>query len=81
MQPCFAGTVMVFNEMGKLKVRDKAYDKKVIGVVSGAGKNKPAIILDSVDSLSQDSRIPIAVMGKAYCQVDASYSPVLTKKD
>jgi len=32
-----SGTVMVINEEGALRVSDQPYDKKVAGVVSGAG--------------------------------------------
>jgi hypothetical protein len=43
-------------------------------VVSGAGKFKPGIILDKQDS--DENRLPIALIGKVYCKVDAEHSPV-----
>jgi len=64
------GTVMVLGEEGVLKQSQTAYDKRVAGVVSGAGKFKPGIILDKHHS--QPSRKPIALLGKVYCKVDAS---------
>jgi hypothetical protein len=40
------GTVMVIDHDGKLQESSKAYDKRVAGVVSGAGDCKPGIVLD-----------------------------------
>jgi hypothetical protein len=68
------GTIMVLSQDGQLEQSIKAYDKKVVGVVSGAGEHRPGIVLDKRHS--QGDRIPIALMGKAYCRVDAQYSPI-----
>ena len=38
------GTVMVLGEEGLLRQSTKAYDKKVAGVISGAGDLKPGLI-------------------------------------
>ena len=40
------GAVMVIAQNGCLAISQEAYDKKVAGVVSGAGSYRPAIILD-----------------------------------
>ena len=40
------GTVMVLGEEGSLRQSTEAYDKKVAGVISGAGDLKPGLILD-----------------------------------
>jgi hypothetical protein len=69
-----AGTVMVINEGGALQISDQAYDKRVAGVISGAGNYKPGLILDKRESSS--NRMPIALMGKVYCKVDASYGAI-----
>jgi hypothetical protein len=50
-----------------------ASDKKVAGVVSGAGSYGPGIILDKQNS--QDCRGLVALVGKVYRTVDAQYSP------
>lgn len=75
-----AGTVMVLNEMGSLKSSYQEYDKKVAGIIAGANGYKPAIVLDREHSQSQNqenrTRLPIALMGKAYCKVDARHSSV-----
>jgi hypothetical protein len=68
------GTVMVIDSEGSLRECDRAYDKCVAGVISGAGKYKPAIVLDKQES--SKNRMPIALMGKVYCKVDASYGAI-----
>jgi hypothetical protein len=68
------GTVMVIDSNESLLPSALAYDKRVAGVVSGAGKYKPAIILDKQES--SHTRLPIALMGKVYCKVDAQYGSV-----
>jgi hypothetical protein len=68
------GTVMVIDEAGALQQSQRAYDKKVAGVVSGAGGYKPGIVLDRQQS--QQTRQPIALLGKVYCKVDAQYGAI-----
>ena len=41
-----AGTVVVIDETGSLAESTEAYDRKVAGIVSGAGRHRPGIILD-----------------------------------
>lgn len=65
-----AGTVMVLESSGKLRESCKAYDRRVAGVVSGAGDYRPGVILGR--SQSTRSRRPIALAGKVYCKVDAT---------
>jgi hypothetical protein len=69
------GTVMVIDQEGALRQSHQAYDKRVAGVTSGAGDYKPGIVLDKHQS-QDDNRMPIALVGKVYCKVDAQYSPV-----
>jgi hypothetical protein len=68
------GTVMVLDQEGKLQQSREAYDKKVAGVISGAGDYKPGIVLDKQHS--QNKRLPVALVGKVYCKVDAESSPI-----
>jgi hypothetical protein len=68
------GTVMVIDSEGALRPSAQAYDKRVAGVVSGAGNYKPGLILDKQES--SNNRMPIALMGKVYCKVDASYGAI-----
>lgn len=68
------GTVMVIDHGTALRQCREAYDTKVVGVVSGAGDYKPALLLDR--QTNQTNRLPVALMGKVYCKVDAHYAPV-----
>jgi hypothetical protein len=68
------GAVMVLDEDGALRQCRHEYDTAVAGVISGAGALKPAIVLDRRST--GRSRAPLAMMGKVFCQVDASFGPV-----
>jgi len=65
------GTVMVIEAGSSLGISKSAYDKRVAGVVSGAGDFRPGLILGNQDS--QDKRLPLALVGRVCCKVDASY--------
>lgn len=69
------GTVMVIDQEGALRQSRQAYDKRVAGVISGAGDYKPGIVLDKHQS-QDDNRMPIALVGKVYCKVDAQYRAI-----
>jgi hypothetical protein len=68
------GTVVVIDREGTLRRSEQAYDKKVAGVVSGAGEYRPGIVLDRRQS--QDGRAPVSLVGKVYCKVDAKYASI-----
>jgi hypothetical protein len=68
------GTVMVIDPVGALQQSQQAYDKRVAGVISGAGDMRPGIVLDKRQSLG--NRLPVALLGKVYCKIDAQYSPI-----
>ena len=68
------GMVVVLDQQGALQPSYKAYDKTVAGVISGAGDYKPGLILDKKEP--SESRMPVALIGKVYCQVDAQYAPI-----
>lgn len=68
------GTVMVIGPGGALTRSQLGYDKRVAGVISGAGSFKPGIILGQLQS--QHDRRPIALLGRVYCKVDAQYGPL-----
>lgn len=69
-----AGTVMVINETGSLQESQQAYDRRVVGVISGADGCKPGLVL--ARQHSQINRMPIALIGRVYCKADAGYSPI-----
>ena len=68
------GTVMAIDQDGSLRPSKEPYDKKVAGVVSGAGNFRPAIILGKRGPSGR--RMAIALVGKVYCKVDAKNSPI-----
>lgn len=68
------GMVMVLNEDETVGPCIKAYDRKVTGVISGAGAYHPAIILNKQENSTD--RVPIAIMGKVLCKVDSSYAKI-----
>ncbi len=71
------GTVMVLNHEGQLEPSQREYDKRVAGVISGAGGFKPGVILGRQSSEANNSkRVPIAMMGKVFCKVDANFGPI-----
>jgi hypothetical protein len=67
-------TVLVINEGGALRESNEAYDRRVAGVISGAGEYRPGIVLGGA-SHSED-RALVAVVGRAYCKVDARQAPI-----
>jgi hypothetical protein len=69
------GTVMVLDaDGGGLAPCTEAYDRKVAGVVAGAGDYRPAIVLDRQEA--HEGRIPIAMVGKAFARADARIGPI-----
>ncbi len=67
------GTVLVIGENSTVHECEEEYDKRVAGVVSGAGGLRPAIVLDNG---AEQTSVPVALTGKVYCKVDADYSSV-----
>jgi hypothetical protein len=72
------GSVMVLGENGALFPCGRAYDKRVAGVISGAGDYRPGIVLDrqKTGSSQNVNRLPIALLGKVYCRVDAQCAAI-----
>jgi hypothetical protein len=68
------GAVMVIGADDALELASEAYDRRVVGVVSGAGDLRPGIVLGRQPS--RLSRLPIALTGKVFCKVDATYAPI-----
>lgn len=68
------GTVMVLGDEGALSESQQAYDKRVAGVISGAGDYKPGIVLDKRQTVG--NRQPVALLGKVFCKVDAQFGAI-----
>jgi hypothetical protein len=73
-EPVEAGTVMALNDIGQLEQGKRPYDKRVAGVVSGAGDLKPGLVLGRQPG--HTDRVPLALMGRVHCKVDANYESI-----
>jgi hypothetical protein len=73
-QPLEPGSVLTIEPGGRLRSCTEAYDHRVAGVVSGAGRFRSGIVMDSRQD--QPRRPPVALAGKVYCRVDAGYRAV-----
>jgi hypothetical protein len=70
-----AGTVVVLDDCGAVTASREPYDRRVAGVVSGAGGVRPGVLLGTRGE--DGARLPLALVGKAYCMVDADYASVV----
>jgi hypothetical protein len=68
------GTVMAIADDGRLRASTEAYDRRVAGIVSGAGDTKPGIVLGRV--AGGERRTAIALAGRVGCRVDAREEPI-----
>jgi hypothetical protein len=71
---CPPGTVMVIGDSGALAPCHRRYDKRAVGVVSGAGTLRSAITLGA--SADPAASASIALVGTAFCCVDADVAPI-----
>ena len=60
---------------GGLRVSSEAYDRKVAGIVSGADGVKPGLLMGQRGTTA-DGQHPVALTGRVYCKVDASYGAI-----
>jgi hypothetical protein len=67
------GSVMIMTDDGELEPCSIEYDQRVAGVVSGAGGLHPGIMLNGGP---REGHQPIALVGRAYCMVDADRKAV-----
>lgn len=56
---------------GKLTLCAQAYDRRVAGVISGAGGINPGLVMNQEGTLADGNR-PVALSGRVYVWVDAS---------
>ncbi|WP_435648239.1 hypothetical protein [Kitasatospora purpeofusca] len=68
------GTVMVIDGVDRVRVSESAYDRRVAGVVSGAGEYRPGVVLDHQGEAA--GRQALALVGKVYCKADASFGAI-----
>lgn len=61
---------------GDLVVSNKSYDRKVAGIISGAGGVNPGVLMGQQGSAA-DGTNPVALTGRVYAWADASMSPII----
>jgi hypothetical protein len=69
------GTVVIVDGSGSLRPSEAAYDKRVVGVISGAGEFRPAVVLGS-NPRRDEANTPVALAGRVACKVDAGYAAI-----
>jgi hypothetical protein len=60
---------------GKLQLSARSYDRRVAGIISGAGGVKPGMMMSQAGTLA-DGQHPVALTGRVYCWVDASQGAI-----
>lgn len=60
---------------GELVISRTAYDRKIAGVISGAGGVKTGMLMGQQGS-EADGATPVALSGRVYCWADASTQPI-----
>ena len=60
---------------GELEVSDRAYDRRVAGIVSGAGSVRTGMLMGQPGTIA-DGTQPVALTGRVYCWVDADRGAV-----
>ena len=60
---------------GDLRLSTRAFDRRVAGIVSGAGGVRPGMLMGQRGS-EADGKHPVALTGRVYCKVDASYGAI-----
>jgi len=60
---------------GRLQLCTQAYDRRVAGIISGAGGVKPGMVMSQEGTLA-DGKQPVALSGRVYCWVDASQGAI-----
>ena len=76
-EQCQPGMVVSIDQEnpGKLVVSRKAYDRKVAGIISGAGGIQPGMLMSQSGSMAS-GKYPVALTGRVYCLADASNDPI-----
>ncbi len=61
--------------LGSLEISRRAYDRRVAGVISGAGGVQPGMLMGQRGTAA-DGQYPVALTGRVYVWVDADLAPV-----
>lgn len=71
------GTVVCIDpeNPGELEVSRTAYDRRVAGIISGAGGIKPGMVMGQEGSQAHGSTL-VALTGRVFCRANASNGPI-----
>ena len=58
-----------------MRIADKAYDRTVAGIISGAKGINPGMTMRQDDTIANGSTM-VALTGRVYCYADASYGAI-----
>jgi hypothetical protein len=61
---------------GDLRMSTESYDRKVAGIISGADGVKPGLLMGQKGTAA-DGEYPVALTGRVYCKVDASFGAIV----
>ena len=75
--PLEPGMVVVIDpeNPGTLMISSKTYDRRVAGIISGAGGLKPGMMMGQ-EGTAANGASPVALTGRVYCWADASKGPI-----
>jgi hypothetical protein len=73
-EPAAPGSVLSVEDGGRLRPSREPYDRRVVGVISGAGDWNPGLRL--ARKSEDESSVPLALVGRVYCLADASIDPI-----
>lgn len=68
------GTVVALGDDSRLHASSEAYNRRVVGVIAGAGNLRPGIVLGR--QRDGKRRMPVALVGRVFCKADASAGPI-----
>ena len=68
------------NRVGRMRVANKAYDRTVSGIISGANGVEPGLTLTQKGTIA-DGSLPVASMGRVWCWCDAGAGGAIAAGD
>jgi hypothetical protein len=60
---------------GKLQLSAQAYDRRVAGIISGAGGVRPGMMMGQ-DGTIANGKYPVALSGRVFCWADATHGAI-----
>jgi hypothetical protein len=74
--PIDPGSVVTFEDDGSVRCSITSYERRVAGIVAGAGTYSPGIVLGREPGDHDAKRVPVALVGRVFCKVDATNAPI-----